>query len=67
MSNDLHIAALRKGIAVAVATKNSFSVELVQIDAASSIRWKEVPPVTPPPPKLEWPAHLKTVEINFLS
>jgi hypothetical protein len=30
MSNGLHIAALRKGIAVAVATKNSFSVELVQ-------------------------------------
>ena len=48
MSNDLHIAALRKGIAVAVVTKNPFSVELVEIDAASSIRWKG----EPPPPQI---------------
>ena len=52
MSNALQIATLRKGIAVAVATKNPFSVELVQIDAASSIRWKGEPPVTPPPPQI---------------
>ena len=44
MQNDFHIAALRKGIAVAVVTKNPFSVELVQKDAASSIRWKGEPP-----------------------
>ena len=48
MSNALQIATLRKGIAVAVATKNPFSVELVQFDAASSIRWngEPLPPQT---------------------
>jgi hypothetical protein len=30
MSNDFHISALRKGIAVAVETKNPFSAELVE-------------------------------------
>ena len=49
MSNGLHIAALRKGFAVAVVTKNPFIVELVEIDAASSIRWKGEPP---PPPQI---------------
>jgi hypothetical protein len=48
MSNDFHIAALRKGIAVAVETKNPFSAELVENDAASSIRWKG----EPPPPQI---------------
>ena len=65
MSNDLHIAALRKGIAVAVATKNSFSVELVQIDAASSIRWKGEPPVTPPPPQTGVACSLKNRRDQF--
>jgi hypothetical protein len=48
MSNDFHIAALRKGIAVAVETKNPFSAELVENDAASSIRWNR----EPPPPQI---------------
>ena len=52
MSNGLHIAALRKGFAVAVVTKNPFIVELVEIDAASSIRWKGEPSVTQPPPQI---------------
>jgi hypothetical protein len=36
---------LRSGIAVAVETKNPFSEnpDLVEIDAASSIRWKDEP------------------------
>jgi len=48
MSNDFHIAALRKGIAVAVETETPFSAELVENDAASSIRWKG----EPPPPQI---------------
>jgi hypothetical protein len=39
---------LRKGIAVAVETKNPFSAELVENGAASSIRWKG----EPPPPQI---------------
>jgi hypothetical protein len=35
---------LRKGIAVAVETETQFSAELVENDAASSIRWKGEPP-----------------------
>ena len=38
MPNYFHIVASRKGIAVAVETKNQFSAELVENGAASSIR-----------------------------
>ena len=48
MPNDFHIAALRKGIAVAVETKNPFCAGLVENSAASSIRWNG----EPPPPQI---------------
>jgi hypothetical protein len=48
MPNDSRIAALMKGIAVAVETKIPFSAELVQNGASSSIRWKG----EPPPPQI---------------
>jgi hypothetical protein len=48
MSSASHISALMKGIAVAVETKIPFSAELVENNAASSIRWKG----EPPPPQI---------------
>ena len=53
MSNDSHIADLMKGIAVAVETKIPFSAELVENDAASSIRWKRAPPPPKAKPKVD--------------
>jgi hypothetical protein len=61
MSNDSHIAALMKGIAVAVETKIPFSAELVENDAASSIRWKE----EPPPPQIGAACSRKTCLKEF--
>jgi hypothetical protein len=48
MSNGFHVSALMNGIAVAVETQKNFSAELVEKDAASSIRWNG----EPPPPQI---------------
>jgi hypothetical protein len=46
MSNGVHITAFWSGFALAVTTGGAFSAELVEVGAASSIRWNGV---TPPP------------------
>jgi hypothetical protein len=63
MSSDFHISALRKGIAVAVETGDPFSAELVEVDAASSIRWNG----EPPPPQIVVACSLKNRQEHFLS
>jgi hypothetical protein len=63
MSNDFHIAALRKGIAVAVETKNPFSAELLRMTLLLRSDGKESRHLL----KLEWPAHLQSAKNNFIS
>ena len=52
---------MRSGIAVAVKTKNPFNEDLVEIDAAPSIRWKD----EPKPPQIVVACTIKDRQDHF--